>query len=76
MQHEVPARRPLRLLFSIRLAIIGAEGARAFLGEELGEFARVFSQVGKEVLSPGKSKLLAGTKASAHVEAEEEGGTP
>jgi hypothetical protein len=76
MEHEVPTRRLPRLLFSLRLAVIGAEGARAFLGGELRELAQVFSQAGKEVLPPGKSKILTGTKASGLVEAEEEGGTP
>ena len=76
MEHEVPARLLPRLLFSLRLAVIGAEGTRAFLGGELGELGRVFSQVGKEVLPPGKSKILAGTKGSGLVQAEAEGGTP
>ena len=63
MEHEVPTRPFLRLLFSLRLAIIGAEGARAFLGDEIHELSRVFSRVGKEVLPPGKSKILTGTKS-------------
>ncbi len=62
MEHEVPTRRLPRLLFSLRLAVIGAEGARAFLGGELGELGRIFSQVGKEVLPPGRSKILSGAK--------------
>ncbi|MFI5341720.1 MAG: methyltransferase domain-containing protein [Candidatus Methylomirabilales bacterium] len=63
MEHEVPTRGLPRLLFWLRLAVIGAEGARAFLGGELGEFGRVFSRVGREVPPPGKSKILLGTKA-------------
>ncbi len=62
MEHEVPTRRLPRLLFSLRLAVIGAEGARAFLGGELSELGKVFSHVGKEVLPPGRSKILSGTK--------------
>jgi ubiquinone/menaquinone biosynthesis C-methylase UbiE len=62
MEHEVPSRRLLRILFSIRLAVIGAEGARAFLGGEIDEFSRVFSRVHKDALPTGKSKILTGTK--------------
>ena len=63
MEHEVPPRPLLRLLFFVRLVIIGAEGAQAFLGGEIHELGRVFSQVGKEVLPSGTSKILAGTKS-------------
>jgi len=62
MEHEVPTRPLPRLLFSLRLAVIGAEGARAFLGGEIHELGRVFTRVGKEVLPPGKSKVLTGYK--------------
>jgi demethylmenaquinone methyltransferase/2-methoxy-6-polyprenyl-1,4-benzoquinol methylase len=63
MEHEVPSRRFLRILFSIRLAVIGAEGARAFLGGEINEFSRVFSRVHKDALPTGKSKILTGYKS-------------
>jgi SAM-dependent methyltransferase len=63
MEHEVPTRPLPRLLFSLRLAVIGAEGARAFLGGEIHELGQVFSRVGKDVLPPGKSKILTGTKS-------------
>jgi ubiquinone/menaquinone biosynthesis C-methylase UbiE len=62
MEHEVPSRPLLRLLFSLRLAVIGAEGAREFLGGEVREFSQVFSRVHKDVLPPGKSKILTGHK--------------
>jgi hypothetical protein len=51
MEHEVPSRRLPRFLFSLRLAVIGAEGARAFLaflGGEIHEFGHVFSRVHTE----------------------------
>jgi ubiquinone/menaquinone biosynthesis C-methylase UbiE len=63
MEHEMPTRPLPRLLFSLRLAVIGAEGARTFLGGEVRELGRVFSRVGKEVLPSEKSKILAGTKS-------------
>lgn len=68
MEHEVPTRRLLRALFFVRLSAIGAEGARAFLGGEVQEFGRVFSRVVREVLPPGKSKIVMGTKAATLLE--------
>ena len=73
MEHEVPSRRLLRVLFSIRLAVIGAEGARAFLGGEINEFSRVFSRVRKDVLPPGKSKILMGFKGRSASGPEQKG---
>jgi len=64
MEHEVPTRLLPRTLFHIRLAVIGAEGASAFLGGEVGELARVFGGAEKEVVPPGKSKILRATKVS------------
>jgi demethylmenaquinone methyltransferase/2-methoxy-6-polyprenyl-1,4-benzoquinol methylase len=64
MEHEVPTRPLPRFLFFLRLAIIGAEGARAFLGGEVQELDRVFGHAKKELVPPGKSKILTGMKPS------------
>jgi ubiquinone/menaquinone biosynthesis C-methylase UbiE len=71
MEHEVPIRPLPRLLFFIRLAVIGAEGARAFLGGEIEELGHVFSGVEKESVPPGKSKILTGTKCPGRAESQE-----
>lgn len=71
MEHEVPTRRLLRALFFVRLWVIGAEGARAFLGGEVQEFGRVFPRVAREVLPPGKSKIVMGAKAATPPEADQ-----
>jgi ubiquinone/menaquinone biosynthesis C-methylase UbiE len=63
MEHEVPSRPLQRALFSLRLVVIGAEGARAFLGGEVAELSRIFGRAEKEIVPPGKSKILIGTKA-------------
>jgi demethylmenaquinone methyltransferase/2-methoxy-6-polyprenyl-1,4-benzoquinol methylase len=68
MEHEVPIRPLPRLLFFIRLAVIGAEGARAFLGGEIEELGHVFSGVEKESVPPGKSKILTGMKCPGRAE--------
>jgi ubiquinone/menaquinone biosynthesis C-methylase UbiE len=68
MEHEVPTRPLLRLLFFLRLAVIGAEGARAFLGGEVQELDRVFGHAKKELVPPGKSKILTGMKPSRRAE--------
>jgi hypothetical protein len=70
-EHEVPTRRFPRLLFHLRLAVIGAEGARAFLGGEVQELGRVFGQASKEFVPPGKSKILTGLKSLDRVESQE-----
>jgi demethylmenaquinone methyltransferase/2-methoxy-6-polyprenyl-1,4-benzoquinol methylase len=71
MEHEVPTRPFPRLLFHLRLAVIGAEGARAFLGGEVQELVRVFGQASKEFVPPGKSKILTGLKSLDRVESQE-----
>jgi demethylmenaquinone methyltransferase/2-methoxy-6-polyprenyl-1,4-benzoquinol methylase len=71
MEHEVPERSVPRLLFYLRLAVIGAEGARAFLGGEVRELGRVFHNVVKDVVPPGKSKILTGTKPERRAESQE-----
>ncbi len=63
MEHEIPTRPLLRLLLSLRLAIIGAEGARAFLGGEGQELGAVFPEVSKEVVPPGASRILTAVKS-------------
>jgi demethylmenaquinone methyltransferase/2-methoxy-6-polyprenyl-1,4-benzoquinol methylase len=68
MEHEVPTRLIPRLLFHLRLAVIGAEGARAFLGGEVQEIRRVFGHAGKELVPPGKSKILTGIKCPGRAE--------
>jgi len=73
MEHEVPTRPLPRLLFFLRLAVIGAEGARAFLGGEVRELGRVFGQARKELVPPGKSKILIGEKAAARAVSREQG---
>jgi ubiquinone/menaquinone biosynthesis C-methylase UbiE len=64
MEHEVPSRPLPRLMFFLRLAVIGADGARAFLGGEIQELGRVFPRVWKEAVPPGKSKILVAQKAA------------
>ena len=71
MEHEVPTRPLPRFMFFLRLAIIGAEGARAFLGGEVQELGRVFGQASKELVPPGKSKILTGMKPSRRAESQE-----
>jgi demethylmenaquinone methyltransferase/2-methoxy-6-polyprenyl-1,4-benzoquinol methylase len=68
MEHEVPTRPLPRLLFFLRLAVIGAEGARAFLGGEIDELGHVFSGVEKELVPPGKSKILTGRKCAGRAD--------
>jgi demethylmenaquinone methyltransferase/2-methoxy-6-polyprenyl-1,4-benzoquinol methylase len=75
MEHEVPTRPLPRLLFFLRLAIIGAEGARAFLGGEVQELGRVVGHTRKDLVPPGKSKILVAEKADTRGKPSQSGGS-
>lgn len=58
MEHDLPERRLVRLLFYLRLAVAGAGRVRGFLRQERALLERHFSRVEK-VLSPsGRSKVM------------------
>jgi demethylmenaquinone methyltransferase/2-methoxy-6-polyprenyl-1,4-benzoquinol methylase len=75
MEHEVPTRLVPRLLFYLRLAVIGAEGARAFLGGEVQELGRVVGHTRKDLVPPGKSKILVAEKADTRGKPSQSGGS-
>ncbi len=58
MEHDLPERPLVRLLFYLRLAVAGAGRVEGFLRQERTLLERHFSRVGK-VLSPtGRSKVM------------------
>jgi demethylphylloquinol methyltransferase len=58
MEHEVPKRILLRVLFYIRMYTMGSRHAQSFLRSELAPFQNRFQQVTKEVTPGGRSKLF------------------
>jgi ubiquinone/menaquinone biosynthesis C-methylase UbiE len=58
MEHEIPEYPFIRLLFKIRMTLVGSAGAQAFLGEGLEPFKKIFSKVDLSHSPSGKSRLL------------------
>jgi ubiquinone/menaquinone biosynthesis C-methylase UbiE len=58
MEHEVPTHPLIKVLFSIRMSIIGSAGAKAFLSAGLEPFQRLFPEVQLLHSPSGKSRLL------------------
>ena len=58
MEHEVPAHPLIKLLFNIRMSLVGSADAKAFLGACLEPFQQIFSQVQLSHSPSGKSRLV------------------
>ncbi|MFW6205775.1 MAG: class I SAM-dependent methyltransferase [Gemmatimonadota bacterium] len=65
MEHEVPDRPLIRLLFYIRLLSMGLRKAREVLGHEESIFARHFAVVERVSTETGRSKIILGRRAHA-----------
>ena len=62
MEHEVPKRLLLRVLFYIRMYTMGSRDARLFLRKEITLFQDSFQKVTKEVAPGGRSKIILGIR--------------
>jgi ubiquinone/menaquinone biosynthesis C-methylase UbiE len=58
MEHEKPKQPLIKLLFKIRISLVGSADAKAFLGEGLEPFKKIFSKVDLSHSPSGKSRLL------------------
>ena len=58
MEHEVPTHPFIKLLFKIRMSLVGSAGARGFLGSGLEPFKHFFSEVQLSHTPSGKSRLV------------------
>lgn len=58
MEHEVPSRPLLRLLFSIRLFTMGSADAREFVQGGLNRLQETFSRIAVSHSPSGKSRLM------------------
>jgi len=62
MEHDVPANPFVRFLFTIRLTVVGAGRARAFLRDEQHILEGYFGSVRKILAPAGRSKVMVCTK--------------
>ncbi len=62
MEHEVPKNRFVKLLFYVRLTLLGKREAKIFLEKEIEIFKGLFRNVKKEVSFSGKSKIICGER--------------
>ncbi len=58
MEHDVPANPVVRFLFTVRLTVIGAGRAKAFLREEQRFLKGYFSSVRRVLAPAGRSKVM------------------
>jgi ubiquinone/menaquinone biosynthesis C-methylase UbiE len=61
MEHEVPRRLLVRLLFYVRLLSMGLSKAREVLGNEEALFRRHFRVVERVASDTGRSKIIVGS---------------
>ncbi len=62
MEHLPPERPFIRLLYVIRIYVLGTRGVRSFAGSEERELARFFERVGTEIAPGGRTKAVFGFK--------------
>jgi demethylmenaquinone methyltransferase/2-methoxy-6-polyprenyl-1,4-benzoquinol methylase len=63
MEHLPPARRLIRLLYLIRIYLLGTRGVRSFAGSEGKELERFFERIGTAVAPGGRTKAVFGFRA-------------
>jgi len=60
MEHEVPRKKFIKFLFYIRMVVAGNLGSKALLRQEASFFRSHFSEVKKEILPGGNTKVISG----------------
>lgn len=66
MEHDVPPNPFVRVLFYLRLALIGSGGAINFLRREQEMLERYFASVAKVLAPAGRSKVMICREGGAH----------
>jgi ubiquinone/menaquinone biosynthesis C-methylase UbiE len=62
MEHLPPRRALIKLLYFIRIYLLGSRGVRSFVGSEEGELNRYFGRVGTVMSEGEKTKAVYGFK--------------
>ncbi|MEA1866926.1 MAG: class I SAM-dependent methyltransferase [Thermodesulfobacteriota bacterium] len=60
MEHEVPRKKLIKFLFYIRMVVAGNLGSKSLLKQESSFFKSHFSEVKKEILPGGNTKVISG----------------
>ncbi|MCK4425193.1 MAG: hypothetical protein KAV69_00480, partial [Deltaproteobacteria bacterium] len=60
MEHEVPRKKFIKFLFYIRMVVAGNLGSKSLLRQEASFFKGHFSEVKKEILPGGNTKVISG----------------
>ncbi len=60
MEHEVPRKKFIKFLFYIRMMVAGNLGSKSLLRQEASFFKSHFSEVKKEILPGGNTKVISG----------------
>ena len=60
MEHEVPRKKIIKFLFYVRMLVAGNLGSKSLLRQEASFFKNHFSDVKKEVLPGGNTKVISG----------------
>jgi len=62
MEHEVPKNFFLKLLFYLRIYVMGSKDAKVFLKDDLSLFEENFKKVQSEITPTGRSKIIWGER--------------
>jgi len=73
MEHLPPTRALVKLLYLIRIYVLGSRGVRSFVGAEEEELRRVLVRVGTVMSEGGKTKAVFGFKP---IPTRNQGGSP
>jgi ubiquinone/menaquinone biosynthesis C-methylase UbiE len=58
MEHEVPRNRLVKILFHLRMLMMGSADCREFLRQDLSPYKKIFTNVTLSHTPSGKSKLI------------------
>jgi hypothetical protein len=67
MEHLPPIRQLVRLLYLIRIYVLGTRGVRSFAGSEERELARFFERIGTAIAPGGRTKAVFGFKTGKSI---------
>ncbi len=58
MEHEVPKHPMVKMMFNLRMAMMGSADAKEFVQQDLSPYQKIFSDVSLSHTPSGKSKLI------------------